>query len=485
MVNKTMGNALETQNKGGNNFNLKSKKALIICTAIICLCAITYLFFGYTHVAAIRTPIMDFFRWIAIFGEESHSGALNYFALAADSNEQMQPLALAINFFVLEITNYDFWVLVLSGAIVRCIYIASMIFFFVRTLKYGFMNNGLFFAACVVCMSFVVVNPNQWELMIEPFSLLTSVRLLLHFVLFILVSFFIKKFFEYSFRGELLLTLALSLLSAGISLMISSAYFVALLGSISIVLLITIILRRKEVRITHAIPGTIWFITVLGCLYSYISLSKGNAVQSVGPGLKISSIFEGLLVYLGTSVVPQNISEKTLTPFYICGLLILEIYIYIFYKFIKGKLILKHPMPILMILYAMINGIVIGIGRINGYGVGVMSSSRYTVESLVGIVGIIWGCAVIYLDGRTAKNRKIMIWLTILLIIVSSVECYTVENKMAPYRGLYGDQIKETMFKIDACSDEELAICQSEPQYVRKTAQFLRENNLSVFKDVD
>ncbi len=458
------------------------KWKIILCgfTAAAAL-AIFWIFVRYVSIAGFRTPIMDFFRWVAWFGEKSHSGGLGLFELAADSNEQMHPLSLAINFWVLEITGYDFWILVISGAILRCVFSAILIITFIRSIKNTSIIEYLLCVICSLAICLVSVNPNQWELVSMPFSLATSVRDLLFFGLFYYVSSLLNKFFDLSFRNQLIGALVLSLFAAAVSLLIASAYFIALLGSISIVMILLLIIRRKQLKPTVVIPGIIWAATVIGCFLSYILLSKGAATQSIRNHAGILSFFEGIILYLGASIVPQNLSETSLSLFYIAGVIVLEAYIYITYKLIKEKIILKNVIPLLLIFYSIINGFVIGLGRIGGYGLGTMVSSRYTAESLLGLVGVVWGGALIYAEGKRSVSRKTALCMLAAAVVLSVSSCYIVENRLAPYRGNYANNIKKIMMNIDDYTDQELSVCQSEPYYVRPATEFLKNNNLSVF----
>ena len=80
-----------------------------------------FYYFRYMYIAGSRVPFMDFFKWIAMYAEDVHNGAISVMQFFTDVNEQVQPGALALVFWLLECTDYDVWPLMILGAIIQCV----------------------------------------------------------------------------------------------------------------------------------------------------------------------------------------------------------------------------------------------------------------------------------------------------------------------------------------------------------------------------
>ena len=442
-------------------------------------------YFRYILVAGSREPIMDFFRWIAWFGERIHSGTMSFVDFFSDSNEQVQPLALAIDFYALEAARYDFFgALVLSGAVLKGLASLALVALFFRETKRSRRFSAMAFTAVIsICILLACLNLNQWELIAEPFGLTCAIRLVCFFGVFELLSKCLRRIFDYSFRMQVLTVIAISFLAAAVSLLMSGAYFVAFLGAMSVAFLWACVSGRKKLEKKHIVLALIWAAAVLGCVAVYVSYAGNAATQSVGIGAALFAYVKGFIVYLGCTIVPQSISETDLSAFYIAGTLLLivgieTVLIYLFYGLQD-----KSYMPILLMAYAVVNGLIIAVARVPAYGVGGLAASRYTVESLLGIVGMLWAWGIIHSYVEMSRAAKASMWVVAILIAVCTVNCYRVEARIAPYRAAYNAGIREVILNAEAASDEELAICQSEPVYVRETSAFLDTYDLSVFAE--
>lgn len=70
----------------------------------ISICAF---YWRYITICGSHVPIMDFFKWISFYGETVHSGDMSFAQFFYDVNEQVQPGALALNFLIMENSDYD------------------------------------------------------------------------------------------------------------------------------------------------------------------------------------------------------------------------------------------------------------------------------------------------------------------------------------------------------------------------------------------
>ena len=134
-------------------------------------------------------------------------------------------------------------------------------------------------------------------------------------------------------------------------------------------------------------------------------------------------------------------------------------------------------------LYGFISGLVIAIGRISTYGVETMLSSRYSVESIVGISGTVMMAASLFPSRKIKFGHKTIAALSIGLILIGVVCCDVDEMQTAPYRAEYQKSIVSAMVCAEFAEDDELSVCQAEPEYVRDAVRFLKVNKLSIFKE--
>lgn len=443
-----------------------------------------YLYFAYVNTAGFRIPIMDFCRWIAWYGEKIHTGTMDLLALFTDKNEQIQPLALGIDFGIMEASNYNMWPLVISGAILRAILAVFMAWILLRETK-GTEDTGsrLFAWTCAAAIVIMSLNPNQWELVIEPFTLTMAIRICCFFGAFLMTERLLQGILDKAYRMQILSVLLLAFVSAFIAVLLSGAYIVAFLGAISGAFLVFCVINRKEIRPKHIPLMAIWGMTVMACLIFYITSMPGGSIPGVHAS--IAEYLKGFMIYIGTAVVPQNLCETTLTPFLIVGIIICAVTVYLLIVYFRKRKDKINYIPLLLIAYAAINGAVIAYGRVNLYGAGTMASSRYTVESIIGLIGVVWLGILCYPMPVKGIVRKVILWACVIAVFVGLAGCYKTEGEIAIYRAAYQDGMKEKMLTINQCTDDELNVFQESPEYTRTMTAFFQKYNLSVFETVN
>ena len=455
----------------------------IICflSIALCVCAI-YVYATYITICGFRIPVMDFCRWIAWYGEKYHTGTMSFISLFSDKNEQIQPLSIGLTFSVLEKSNYNMWPLVKWGAVLRIILaVVTALLVAKASLKKTGLSAKIFVLIASATIVICSLNPNQWELTIEPFALSMAIRLICYFVFFFFVSKLLQVLLEFSYRYQLLSVLLVSSFAAAISLLLSGAYFVAFLGSLSAVFLHFSILNRKRMSLQHIPIMMIWLFTVIGCFAAYIRSVTGGIIISATAHFK--DYVQGIIIYLGTAIFPQHWSESTLIPFEIVGMIYFALCIYIFYRYLHTKAYEDSYMPLMLFLYSIINGFVISYGRVPYFGISVMSSSRYTIESILGVVGLLWAGIQVYPTAPKQNVKKGLFWIILLVISICNGMCYGTEIALADSRAAYQASMRDLMFRVNSVSDMDLEIFQEDPVYVREMIAFFQQYHLSVFDE--
>ena len=316
---------------------------------------------------------------------------------------------------------------------------------------------------------------------IEPFGLTNTIRIVCYLATFIWVEKLFAHFYEDSFRRQLIKVLLLSLVSAFISLFLSGAYLVGFLGAVSVTILISLLIHRKELRVRLVFPALIWTATVIGSIVYYIQLI-GSENQTIQGGHPFLDYLRGFLCYLGVSIVPQHIvEERSIQPAVIAGALLLGAAALLLFFCFRRKKSERSLLPLMLGLYALIVGAVITLGRVQYYGAGTMASSRYSTESVLFPVSLLMMSVELYDDMKPLLRRSLI---ALLVCAAGSLGmCYQEELRMAPYRAAYQKQMREMMLDSENYMDDDLHVFQESPEHVRESIAFFKKYNLSVFSE--
>lgn len=456
---------------------------LVACVSVGVLCAF---YAKYISICGFHVPIMDFFRWISMYGEKVHNGTISFLDFFFDVNEQMQPGAMAIFFGMLELSDYDMWPLVAVGNTLLCVKaVALAVLIFVPFLKQK--KHILFGALSAIGVAAVCLNPNQWELVIEPFALVLAVREYLLYGIFLLFSIFFTKLFQVPFRKQLLYMTLLTVAVSVVSITILGSYFVGVLGAISIGGCILIVDQRKQIQSKQYLLGVIWAVGVLGTLSIYLSFTAGSVMNSVSASasMNLTAFLKGWCVFWGAAFVPQNYSESSLTLFYAVGATFTVISVVLLVMYFRKGLHKKSYFPLFLLAYGGVIALIIIVGRGTTYGIGGIASSRYCVESCMGVSGAVFLLAELVLQSDENNVGKILAYTSMTGVILSVVLCFRVELGIAPYRRIYQENISDCVLTIDLMDADDFSIFQAPEADVRKAVDFLRDNNLSIFHDID
>lgn len=462
---------------------IKKRIWIMVIYCIISL-AVSYSYYTYMKICGHHVPIMDFFKWISMFGRSVHSGNMIFTDFFNDVNEQMQPGAMALNFMVMEKSKYDMWPLVAIGTILH--WLKTLVLGF--TLLYPYYKEkrisveSLLGAIAIVILS---LNLNQWELLAEPFSMTCAVRTILFIIIFAVSSYLFCHVFEFLYMKQIAAFSALSIAAFLISILFASAYFVGLLGAISIAGLMMIFDRKKDIELRQIALPIIWATTVILTIWTYINTASLENSQAAIHTIPILEIVKGWIVYFGAAIIPLSNNNVSLSVFYVVGIANLITMITLMILYLKYKLERKSFFPIILVVYGMISGLVISIGRVPSYGVSTMCSSRYCIESILGLVGGVYMGVKIISAITKKQSLRFLIILWIIFLILGSLFCNAAELKIAPYRAEYQKNISQVMKNASILDDYELEICQAEPHYVRDAVQFLKLNQFSIFSNIE
>ena len=464
---------------------MKPRRILPYVLLVLFFAFIAVQYWNYAMVAKSTVPIMDFWHWTAIYGEDVWNGTISlsdYFF--SDAGEHMQPFAMALQFGVLKASRFDVVPLVTWGVALRIVIAGFLgVVFFRRYWQEEDNGRKIILVICTGAIMMSPLNYNQWEMAMEPFSLGNACRVLMYYLSFLWIDQFVREFPNRKYRTNLLLGALLGVYCAFLTIFVGSAYFVGHLPAIGLVLLWVLWRHRAQWK-EYLGPLAAWcIISFIGaCVYYGLFTAGGRGASSTESEHILLLLLEGVAMFWGSLFLPQTLCDTLgVAPFCILGTLVLVYAIYITIRYLNTAQAEQNTMPVICVLYAIIIATMICWGRIGRFGPDTMISSRYVIESSIGLVGILWMTYGVFI--ASARTRRVWcksLAVTLVTIILLSYSA-KIETGIAPYRKIYNDNLKELMWNIDDYSDEELGVTQGSAEDVRFCVAFFRENNLSIF----
>jgi hypothetical protein len=256
---------------------------------------------------------------------------------------------------------------------------------------------------------------------------------------------------------------------------------VGFLGAISVAFLIECAISWKQMKPRHMILAIMWAAAVLGSVAVYISFAGEGTTDLLQSNTSFVTYIKGFLVYLGGAIVPQHYAEVTVKHFIIGGLAVFVAAMATGVVYLKLKLGKRSYMPLLLMLYAAICGAVIVVSRVPMYGPGTMASSRYSVESIVGLIGMLWAWLLIYPEIKKNAIVRTVLWVGLIGILLLDLHCMVDEFHWGFARRRYQDNLRAVIVEYKKHTDEDLTSSQAEPRHVRDACAFLEKYGFTPF----
>lgn len=430
-----------------------------------------------------EVPIMDFWRYIDELTEKVFRGEFSFndmWNTMGGHREGFAYLMVAFNIRYLKL-NLNLWTYVGSViTLVTCIliYIYYDKSIITRDIKSERIKKILF-----LFIPFILFSFNQWEIYTLPFAFSFTLRRLLYLIMFLLTE---KIILDYDSVKKYNFEIALFLMF--LILFISGGYLPALIGSIFFVFLLDSILNYKNNKCIPKRYIVITSIMIIGLIIYTIGLEGINENGQKLQNMFSMDLFRGIFIMLGSSIVDTLFIDRFgINIALFIGIIVSFIYLLSISLFFYKKMWKNTYLPIFLIAYSGINILVIYFARSGIYGTGYLIASRYSCETIYGIMGIVYILIYTFLKRNPdlKKNSFIHVSRTIGLSLIFFIllSSYAAEYVFAPNRKEYKNNLIDMMSNIEDYTDEELVGFQAnDPDMVRNGIKLMKKYNLGVFK---
>ena len=449
------------------NQNKTDVLALLAVWLISAACMAAYL-----HRAVTALPLMDFWLTSPLWDRLLAGDKSVALFFSTPHTVHWNPLFTFLNnFFFLPVFKFDNRAYIYAGFLFQLLNMALCLFILYRS--DSSLKSPMLLLGGVLWM-LPLTNLNQWEI----FTLYCNFPFMLRVFLFMLTFYLLDRLFH-SEKGGWGKTIGLILLGVFAMLFCGQGYLFGLYGAIFCVTVLDLFLIRRKAVLKQQIAILAAF--TLAIAYYFATLFVVDLAGS-GIGMSIMYYVKGFLIMLGATVMPNNIAPDYPLAIGAVGALILALTVIALIRYFKSGMFRKTYLPLFLLIYAFINILAIEYGRADYFGLISLSSSRYIVETSMGILGLV----MIYWDWFTAvwKDKKRCRYFALaaaILFIALNLIDDRIEWRMGRYRHEYGVRMIDIAYNIDTASDDDLVIFQSDPLYVRHGIEVMREHELCIF----
>ena len=347
-----------------------------------------------------------------------------------------------------------------------------------------FRSSKIFFDIFVFTAAVIpLINLNQWEILTLYCSIAFTLRIFMYLLIFYLVDKNIQRE-EKRIKDAILISILSFIVISGMS----QAYFPPLIIGVIGILVLDLIIKKgwKDRRVV--LNYGIIILTNLGATFIWIVTLASGGMSSAGQTLQSISILEyckGITIMLASVFIPQSmvLSEGALC---LIGIIIFTISVGAVVLFFAKKMFSRSYFPLACLIYAFCSVIIIILGRISTYGLMTVTSSRYVIETTVGLIGlslIMGGSIKDSFKKEKIKYLQMIVSLIIICLTIGAVWfCNYTERKIGPYRKAYCVNLEKLALDIDSVTDEELELFQAPAGEVRSGVSAMKKYKLGPWK---
>ena len=434
----------------------------------------------YLAISNDEMPCMDFWLDFEQIAKKVYEGGfalsdffpvphpLHWSALALPVN------ALFISAYKCNNLAYAYW-----GMAFCLICVACVLAWCHRHVRTGFWPLDFALFGCVVLP---MVNLNQWEIL----DLYCSTLFMMRVLAFLLCFFLVDRFMIRSCASERAFwraAIGCGLLCALACVGLAAAYYPGFVAAIAATVVLGALIRREPMG---DVKRRAAFLAILvGTALAMILTTSGNPGASDATSAGADYV-RGFLVMLASTVIPQSSNTGSYAKYYVVGAVILAAALVSVWQFFKYKHYRESWLPLMLLLYAGASIVVITYGRADSYGFDTLTSSRYVVETTLGLTGVAMIQARSIARHLREKKKggvlRALACAAIALCMTALVlHADRTELRIGPYRKAYNQQMIQLALDIDDASDEELAIFQAPAENVRSGIATMKKYRLGLW----
>ena len=428
-----------------------------------------------------NVPFMDYWTYIDFFTEKTFEGGLTFSDIWMANNGSRNVLQYLLFIINMKVFHYDTRIEIYGGFFITiCISILLYYYFFKIGNRCEMLSQRkpvqqlLVLPACLA-----VFNFNQWEISTLEFSFTFALRLYCYLLIFFLLDAFL---FDKTKKNKAVIFLSTMIVIS--ILLIAQVYFIAMIGAMFCVLFLDFLLKYHADKSRNLK----YYITLAICCFVAVGIYFFDLRGTGQLSFNFLSIdfLKSILIFFGASAYSFSFGDGTSNMhLYIIGLFVVLAYLIAFAFYVRKKIYRYTYIPVLFFLYTFFNLMAIYATRIS-FGTSYMASSRYTCESSVGIIGILWIFAIVLSEKRPATRslllKKGMAGASVLIIVFLLMWSMKTEFEIAPYRGLTFQAAQEIVRHPEDFTDEELGVLQARsPEFIRNGTALLAKYNLSLY----
>lgn len=461
---------------GDNNVDRINGKYMMLFMLISVL--FVSLGFYYLHLSTRNVVIMDYWRIICQFIEPVMNGDFRVSDLWVSLGGQrcvIQNIILVINirFFHLNCVWESY-----AGMLIipfTCYVVWSA--WLKETCSIENLKGSNKVDCIVLAATFLTLfNYNQWEILSLQFSLMFMIRILMYVFIMKSASRLLKV------TPKVSDSVFLGIMVASAILFVSELKWPILVISLVILQFVDALIKKRLLIKQHLALWGLVIISILIYSYKLNTNSTGGNIAFFLKSLINGTFLKGALYMLVGVCIPQSrIETMSESSIIFVGIIIALIVLTALFLYFKERLHSISYFPLALCIYGLFAIPIILFGRLSINDFMYLTSSRYTCETTL----LLLGTVLIY--GLLLKKRKTKL-MVVPIVVISLFMLFSVyaELSLAPFRGAYKDDCINILMNIDDYNDEDLSVFQAnEPEMVRDGAVLLEEYNLNVYYDAE
>ncbi|SDI80702.1 hypothetical protein [Paenibacillus typhae] len=361
---------------------------------------------------------------------------------------------------------------------------------FKRYVKKEPIHQKVLFYSISVLILLIIFSLNQWENMVFSLGMYILLKMCFFVPLFTTVDDLLLK------KDKVIKLLIFLFIWLGLSILVFGAgYSLAMVGGVVLILIFKAAVDKwRFTKKDILIYTSVLIISAVFLFIYYFNIYQNNMVVNRESNFdKIIYIFEHwpsamkyLMLSFSASVFGVSFSDHYLTEgiSVTIGILLLLVYVFAVYLYVKNKFYERTFIPLLFIFYSVLFYGMILVGRFD-YGTSYGMASRYVTETQYGLIGVIWIIAMYILRTEKIQFLKFNTLIPMLCIVfigVGQVLTNIEEVRISPYRQAYFLDLQRIAHNVDSATSEELAKFQYPEPLVRDGINTMKKYDLSIFK---